>query len=200
MDGENVSCMLRYSNNILPHISHLEILFFRPGWRVSDASRSAVDQALSNGDRIGIVPGGIAEIFEGYPKHGAKPDEEYSIVRKGFLQLAYRHKIPVLPIYCFGSTKMFRRWNLPLLEQLSSLIRASIVVFYGMWGLPIPFRQKLLYVIGNPIYPPSAGTISNPDLAVDVMHQQFCGELHRIFNRHKESYGWSHKSLHVLSK
>jgi Diacylglycerol acyltransferase len=168
--------------------------------RVSDASRSAVDRALSNGDRIGIVPGGIAEIFEGYPKSGTKPDEEYSIVRKGFLQLAYRHKIPVVPIYCFGSTKMFRRLNLPFLEQLSSLVRASLVVFYGVWGLPIPYRQKLLYVIGNAIYPPSTSTISNPDLAVDAMHEQFCTELHRIFDRHKEAYGWGHKSLHVLTR
>ena len=166
--------------------------------RFRDASRSTVDRALSNGDRIGIVPGGIAEIFEGYPKHGTKPDEEYSIVRKGFLQLAYRHKIPVVPIYCFGSTKMFRRLNLPFLERLSSLIRASIVVFYGVWGLPVPYRQKLLYVVGNPIYPPSTAAASNPDLAVNIMHEQFCTELHRIFDRHKEAYGWGNKSLHVL--
>lgn len=95
---------------------------------------------------------------------------------------------------------MFRRLNLPLLEQLSSMIRASIVVFYGIWGLPIPYRQKLLYVIGNPIYPPSTSAISNSNLAVDVMHEQFCTELHRIFDRHKEAYGWGNKSLHVLSR
>ena len=95
---------------------------------------------------------------------------------------------------------MFRRLNLPLLEQLSSMIRASIVVFYGVWGLPIPYRQKLLYVIGNPIHAPSTTTISNPELAVDAMHQQFCAELQRIFDRHKEAYGWRHKTLHVLSR
>jgi 1-acyl-sn-glycerol-3-phosphate acyltransferase len=168
----------------------------------SDASRSAVDQALSKGDRIGIVPGGIAEIFEGYPKRGTKPDDEYSIVRKGFLQLAQRHGIPVIPIYCFGATKMFRRWNLPLLDQLSSYIRASIVIFYGLWGLPIPFRQKLLYVVGNPIDPIAIG-IDHPQSEsdiVNVLHQQFCDELHRIFNRHKEAYGWENKSLHILSR
>jgi 2-acylglycerol O-acyltransferase 2 len=167
---------------------------------VSDASRSSVDRALSNGDRIGIVPGGIAEIFEGYPKPGTKSNEEYSIVRKGFLQLAYRHNIPVVPIYCFGSTKMFRRLNLPLLENISSLIRASLVVFYGVWGLPIPYRQKLLYVIGSPVYPPSPSAISSPNEAVETMHEQFCTELRRIFDRHKEAYGWGHKSLNVLSR
>jgi 1-acyl-sn-glycerol-3-phosphate acyltransferase len=168
--------------------------------RVSDASRSSVNKALANGDRIAIVPGGIAEIFEGYPKRGTKPHEEYSIVRKGFLQLAQQHGVPVIPIYCFGSTKMLHRWNIPLLDRLSSWIRASIVIFYGEWGLPIPFRQKLLYVIGNPIHP-NAVTNSSPSAdIVNRMHQQFCDELRRIFNRHKESYGWEHKSLHLLSR
>jgi hypothetical protein len=168
----------------------------------SDASRSSVEKALANGDRIGIVPGGIAEIFEGYPKGGTRPDEEYSIVRKGFLQLAQQHGIPVVPIYCFGATKMFHRWNVPLLDQLSSWIRTSIVIFYGVWGLPIPFRQKLLYVIGNPIHPTALSNVapSSPSTFVNRMHQQFCDELHRIFNRHKESYGWEHKSLHLLSR
>jgi hypothetical protein len=54
----------------------------------SDASRTAVDQALTQGKRIALVPGGIAEIFEGYPKPGQLPNEEYAIVRKGFMRLA----------------------------------------------------------------------------------------------------------------
>jgi len=163
----------------------------------------AVDHALSQGDRIGIVPGGISEIFEGYPKPQTRPDEEYSIVRKGFLRLALQHGVPVVPIYCFGATKMFRRLNFPILERLSHLIRASIVVFYGVWGLPIPFRQRLLYVIGDPIFPPTVlgtGTGEGQEQAVDVMHTQFCDELLRIFERNKDSYGWHHKTLKLLTR
>jgi Diacylglycerol acyltransferase len=83
-----------------------------------------------------------------------------------------------------------------VLDRLSSWIRASIVLFFGVAGLPIPFRQKLLYVIGNPIYPHGPPVEEN----VNRMHEQFCAELHRIFDRYKESYGWGHKSLHVLSR
>lgn len=158
---------------------------------------------MSRGDRIGIVPGGIAEIFEGYPKHGAGPNEEYSIVRKGFLRLAVQHGVPVVPIYCFGATKMFRRLNLPFLDRLSTFMRASVVVFFGVWGLPIPFRQRLMYVIGNPIYADRHREVTNEydeQHAVDEMHVQFCNELLRIFERHKESYGWGHKSLKVISR
>ena len=72
----------------------------------SDASRSAVDKALSEGSRIGVAVGGIAEMFEGYPKHLTHPDEEYTIVRKGIVRLAIKHGIPIIPVYCFGSTKL----------------------------------------------------------------------------------------------
>lgn len=96
---------------------------------------------------------------------------------------------------------MFRRLNLPILDRISSLLRASIVVFFGVWGLPIPFRQRLLYVVGNPITPPSATEAGiGEQQAVDKMHKQFCCELLRIFDRHKEAYGWGHKSLTLLSR
>lgn len=112
------------------------------------------------------------------------------------MRLALQNGVPIIPIYCFGSTKMFRRLNLPVLERLSHWIRASIVVFYGVWGLPVPFRQRLLYVIGNPIHPPVAAS----EQAVDEMHQQFCDELLRIFDRNKDSYGWHNKTLKILTR
>jgi hypothetical protein len=179
----------------------------------SDASRSAVDQALSEGSRIGIVPGGIAEMFEGYPKPNTLPSEEYTIVGKGFLRMAVKHGIPVIPIYVFGATKMFKRLQLPALERLSLLLRVSLVVFFGSWGLPIPFRQRLLYVMGQPIMPASLDSIGNGaaqndntvavagvEQQVDDMHARFCDELLRLFDRHKEAYGWGHKALKLLTR
>jgi Diacylglycerol acyltransferase len=167
-----------------------------------DASTNEVDTALKNGDRIGINPGGIDEIFLSYPKPGTNPNTEYCIVRKGFLRLAAKYNLPVYPIYCFGATKMFRRVELPFLEQLSHYLRISLVLFYGVLGLPIPFRQKLMYVIGTPIIPPALnGAFSDSsDATVALMHNQFCDELQRIFERHKSSYGWDHKSLEIISK
>ena len=128
----------------------------------SDASKASVDAALSQGDRIAVIPGefqsryipeknlvsqinvgGIAEIFEGYPKPNTRPDEEYAIVRSGFLRLAIKHGVPVIPVYCFGATKMLRRLQLPLLETISNYLRISLCIFYGVCGLPIPFRQRL---------------------------------------------------------
>lgn len=167
-----------------------------------DASRSTVRRALSQGHRVGLVPGGIDEMFTGYPRPGCHPDEEYAIVRKGFLRMALQYKRPVIPVYCFGSTKLFRRLQLPnIVETLSHILRMSLVVFYGVWGLPIPFRQRLTYIVGDPILPNDPSLIGLPENEqVNALHKQFCQELERLFERHKEAYGWGHKTLQLLSK
>lgn len=163
-----------------------------------DASKTKVDRALARGERVGVIPGGISEMFTGYPRSGCHPDEEYAIVRKGFLRMALRHQKPVIPIYCFGSTKLFRRLELPSLEKLSNWLRMSFIVFYGVCGLPIPFRQRLTYIVGEPITPPFPS--GSEEAHVNALHDAFCDELHRLFERHKNAYGWGHKTLTLLSK
>lgn len=138
-------------------------------------------------------------MFEGYPKPLTHPDEEYVILnsRKGFVRMAIKHGVPIVPVYCFGSTKMFKRLQLPALEYISKVLRISICVFFGSWGLPMPFRQRLLYVMGNPVFPP--GQEENAlNEQVNVMHARFCDELVALFDRHKESYGWARKTLRIV--
>lgn len=150
-------------------------------------------------------------MFEGYPKSGTQPDEEYAIIRKGIFRLAVQHGVPIIPVYCFGSTKLLRRLLLPsLVEKISLLLRVSLVVFYGKGFLPIPFRQKLLYVMGKPIYPGESGQPAGFDQTpngrdeidkqVDEMFAKYCQEMIRIFDRHKESYGWAHKTLKLINR
>ena len=170
--------------------------------RAVDASRPSVDRALSEGRRIGLAPGGIAEMFEGYPKPSTTPNEEYIIIRKGIFRLAMKHKVPMIPVYCFGSTKLLKRVQFPaLVEKISLLLRTSLVLFFGQFGLPIPFRQRLLYVMGMPIHPPTS-TPQNNSISSEEQLEEFvsnyCNELTRCFDRHKESYGWASKTLNIL--
>lgn len=171
-----------------------------------DASRSNVHRALADGSRIGLAPGGISEMFEGYPKKGRQPNDECVLLasRKGFIRMALEHGVPVIPIYCFGSSKMLKRLNLPILERISNLFRISICLFFGNNFLPVPFRKKLLYVIGRAIHPPEhlnskkvdASVID--DILVDVMHKRFCDEMVRIFDKYKHDYGWGMKTLRIV--
>jgi len=173
------------------------------GWLGAvDASRDAVDRALSEGARIGLAPGGIAEMFEGYPKPMTNPNDEYAILeaRRGFVRMAIKHGVPLVPVYTFGATKMLNRLQLPaIVEKVSNLLRISLCVFFGRFGLPIPFRTKLLYVIGRTLYPPVASENSEEfRQQVDTLHDAFCQELRRIFERHKASYGWEDKHLNII--
>lgn len=70
-------------------------------------------------------------------------------------------------------------------------------------GLPIPFQQRLVWVIGKPIHPPSIDSSIQEDseqfkAIVDKLHAQFCDELVGIFERHKHHYGWGHKNLQIV--
>jgi len=177
-----------------------------------DASRSAVSRALSLSNdaggayrRVGISPGGIAEMFETYPKSGFHRNDEAALLkqRNGIFKLALKHKLPIIPVYCFGATKMLRRVQLPeFMETLSRALKISLCLFFGKFGLPIPFRQKLMYVVGRAILPPSEATNALTgeqfDIVVQEMHEKFCDEIVRIFNNNKEYYGWGDKTLRII--
>jgi len=173
------------------------------GWLGAvDASRDVVDEALSEGARIGLAPGGIGEMFEGYPKPMTNPNDEYATLesRKGFVRMAIKHGVPLVPVYTFGATKMLNRLQLPaIVEKISNLLRISLCIFYGRFGLPIPFRTKLLYVMGRTLYPPVASENSEEFREqVDALHNAFCQEIRRIFERYKVYYGWEDKRLNII--
>lgn len=167
-----------------------------------DATRSSVDRSLSNGDRIGIAPGGILEMFENYPKKGRKPNEECVLLesRKGFIRMAIKHGVPVIPVFCFGGSKAFKRLQFPpFVEKISNTLRISLCILFGRWGLPVPFFTKLLYAIGSPIYPPRLNDSEClNDTQVNVMHERYCNELRKLFETYKEDYGWSNKQIRFV--
>lgn len=129
--------------------------------------------------------GGIAEILQ-----DPDPEHEYAIIGRGIFRMAAKHRIPIIPVYCFGSSMLMKRLKLPyFVEKLSLMLRMSLVIFFGKWGLPIPFRQRLLYVMGRPIYPPQdASTMATmsgyteTDLlnkSAELMYKQYGQELIR---------------------
>ena len=181
-----------------------------------DASRSAVSRALAppytsdHPGRVGVSPGGIAEMFETYPKPGFHPNDEAALLkdRNGLFKLAMKHKLPIVPVYCFGATKMLRRVQLPaFVETLSRMLKISLCLFFGKLGLPIPFRQRLMYVMGKTLFPPLPRDGVNTsmmeggeefDERVQEMHDAFCNEITRIFERNKDHYGWGNKNLRLV--
>lgn len=61
-------------------------------------------------------------MYLGYPRAGCLPSEEYALLssRKGFIRMAMKHGMPIVPVYCFGNTHAMHKAKTPwLLEALS---------------------------------------------------------------------------------
>ena len=171
-----------------------------------DADIKSVTNVIKSGQSIAVAPGGIQEMFVGYPKAGCHPDEEVALLssRKGFLRLCVQHNIPVVPVYVFGCSKLLRRLEVYGLEYISRLLLTSIVVMFGKFGLPIPFKSKLKYVMGSPIYPMNSPVLDKMlnseeiNKLTDSMHETFCEELIELFDRNKGGFNWGHKKLKIV--
>ncbi len=61
--------------------------------------------ALKSGKSLGINPGGIAEMYYGYPQPGWLENEEGILLskRKGFIRLALKYGVDLVPVFVFGA-------------------------------------------------------------------------------------------------
>ncbi|CBZ50256.1 loc100127341 protein, related [Neospora caninum Liverpool] len=107
-----------------------------------DASGAKLVTALTR-DRQNIVlsPGGIAEMYTVNEKTTGAD---------------------VVPVYCFGNSETFKLVKASaVLQPLARFLRVALLLFYGRFGLPIPFEVPLLYVIGRALRLPKVEDPTN---------------------------------------
>jgi hypothetical protein len=79
------------------------------------------------------------------------------------------------------------------------LLQASLIFFWGRFGLPIPLHIPLLFAMGQAIEPPPLTSGAGPTAdQIETMHKKFCSALIELFDRYKTSYGWAHKELRIV--
>lgn len=179
----------------------LYVPFYRQllGWiGAVHASRSEAHRLMVSSEPhgIGLNPGGIAEIFH---VNDSEDETIYLRHRKGFVRLALEHGAVLVPGYCFGNTQCLKvvtdRWG--VCKRVSRALRVSLVLIFGRFGLPIPFRTPIAAVMGPPIRCPKVP--SPPPELVDEYHKRFMDELVEVFNLHKTAYGWPEsRKLRIL--
>jgi len=111
-----------------------------------DVSAKSLDRTTSKGTCIGIVPDGIAGIFQQNKGGNAGAEERVLLQkRKGLAKLSLRTGIPIVPAYSLGNTAVYKMWHDPLgvMELLSRKLRISIFAFWGRFFSPIPFRANI---------------------------------------------------------
>mmetsp|Transcript_24622 Transcript_24622/g.53085 ORF Transcript_24622/g.53085 Transcript_24622/m.53085 type:complete len:280 (-) Transcript_24622:1313-2152(-) len=114
-----------------------------------DASASSLKRILKKKGSVLIYIGGIAELF----KSCRTEERLYLKKRKGFIKLALREGVDVVPVYLFGNTSVLSVLTHGPLAALSRKLQASLTLFWGKWYLPIPRDEKVtcysppLYII-----------------------------------------------------
>ena len=115
-----------------------------------DASAGSLKRHFKKGGVHGsivIYIGGIAELF----KSSRKEERLYLNERKGFIKMALREGVDVIPIYLLGNTSVLTVLKSGPLASLSRKLQVTITYFWGRGGLPIPRPDKLIYIRGRPL-------------------------------------------------
>ncbi|KAI3422565.1 Acyl-CoA wax alcohol acyltransferase 1 [Globodera pallida] len=187
---------------------------------VISSSATSIGHVLSlppEGNSVGIVPGGVAEIF--FSQAGGEVHKLKLANRKGFVKMAIKYGADLVPVYHFGEQELMRLAKLPdFLDKFQNWMRrvtgAFIPLAYGQSlvgailpeklsrRLPsvvrhgtIPFRQKIVTIVGAPI---RVQKNENPGREeVDKLHEEYCGRLKAMFDRHKVQMGGLSESARI---
>jgi len=165
---------------------------------VVDASRQVARKTLEGGETIGISTGGVAEIFF------TNEDDECILLKEriGMIKLAIRTGADITPCYLFGNTKLLNCWagkGIPgaryVLEKISRKLGFALILIYGRFFLPIPFRKPILAVMGKPIQTHHIKCEDPTPEQVEIIQTKLLKEMERIFDTYKHFYGWDDKHL-----
>jgi 1-acyl-sn-glycerol-3-phosphate acyltransferase len=165
---------------------------------VIDASRHVAGKALKQNESLGISTGGVAEVFE------TSEDDECVLLKErvGLIKLAIRTGADIVPCYVFGNTKLLGCWageGIPrgrlLLEHISRKFGFALILIYGRFLLPVPWRKPVLGVMGKAI-PTHHFQCEDPTPEqIETIQTILLDEMESLFDRYKHLYGWEEKKL-----
>uniref|UniRef100_A0A7S2HJE3 Acyltransferase n=1 Tax=Helicotheca tamesis TaxID=374047 RepID=A0A7S2HJE3_9STRA len=156
-------------------------------------AKNILETLTKREENVGVILDGIAGMF-----HQSKHEERaYLKKRKGIVKIALRAGAPIVPVYGFGHTEMYTVVVDPfgILERLSHMLEASLTPFFGRfgWFLGPPRRVPVVVCMGEPVVCPKVDEPSQEQ--IDEYHQKLLDAYEKLFNTHKEAYGWDDKKL-----
>jgi len=168
----------------------------------TDVSSSSLVRATRKKICVGIVPDGIAGIFQQEVGTGSAGQREERVAlrsRKGLARLSLRKGIPIMPAYSLGNSRVFATWydRFGIMEWLSRRLRMSIFIFWGRFALPLPFRTNISMLIGPAMSPSVVDENPAPDV-VDAVHEALLERIRTTFDIHKASCGWGDCSIRYV--
>ena len=165
---------------------------------VIDASRNVARKALERDESLGISTGGVAEVFE------TNEDDECILLKEriGLIKLAIRTGSAIVPCYVFGNTKLLGCWageGIPkgryLLERMSRKLGFALILVYGRFLLPVPWRKPVLGVMGKSIPTHQIQCEDPTPEQIETIQTILLEEMDALFDRYKHLYEWNDKKL-----
>jgi 2-acylglycerol O-acyltransferase 2 len=68
-----------------------------------------------------------------------------------------------------------------------------MIIFWGRFGLPIPYRIPIVGAMAKPIAVPQKESPNEEE--IEAVHQQLLKAMGDLFDEHKAAYGWEGKKL-----
>ena len=161
------------------------------------ASYKVLRSSLLANKNVFLLPDGIAGVF--YARRG----QHYAVLKKrrGMFRLAIETGASIVPIYCFGANDLLDQAvaDDSLIGKLSRKFRVSVTIFWGQFGLPIPFPVNMSYVFGDPVPPPElSGSNAKMEDAVEHFYREYVKSLKEAFDKYKDAAGYAKAELKIV--
>lgn len=146
---------------------------------IHPASPAEGERLLREGHLVCVAPGGMREAL--------RPSEErYQVKwdrRKGFVRLALRAGVPIVPAACPAADEIFRVYESRITKLAYRRLKVPVPIARGVGPTAFPRPVRLVHHVGPPLFPP-AWDPEREDEQVDALHTRAVDAMTELLRRH----------------